>query len=173
MPASDPSAEVPPIDAKTFWMLMGARPVAVPVVAARDTQGPAGLLALSATHVSATPPTMLVAVGRSTGALNTIKASGAFSISYLPQGAEETADIFGGRRGLSGADRFAEGQWSTLSTGAPVFNDAVAVFDCRVDRIFENDGTDLIVGSIVAYRTDAERRPLLSFRGTYTGLRED
>lgn len=158
------------MDIKTFWTLMGARPVAVPVVAARDADGPAGLLALSATHVSAVPPTMLVAVGRSTSALKTIKASGAFSISYLPEGAQETADIFGGRKGLSGADRFAAGRWSTLTTGAPVFNVAVVVFDCRVDQVFAHHETELIVGRIVAHRTDAARRPLLSFRGAYAGL---
>ncbi|MGO4837061.1 flavin reductase family protein [Rhizobiaceae sp. 2RAB30] len=168
----EPDTDAPDIDVKTFWTLIGARPVAVPVVAARDTAGPAGLLALSATHVSASPPTMLVAVGRSTGALKTIRASGAFSINYLAEGAEETADIFGGRKGVSGADRFAQGQWSALSTGAPVLDAAVAAFDCRVDRIFEYHETELIVGRIVAYRTDTSRRPLLSFRGTYTGLAE-
>ncbi|MGO4836816.1 flavin reductase, partial [Rhizobiaceae sp. 2RAB30] len=92
------------------------------------------------------------------------------SISYLPEGAEETADIFGGRKGLSGAYRFAAGRWSTLTTGAPVFNDAVVVFDCRVDQVFEHHETELIVGRIVAHRTDTARRPLLSFRGAYAGL---
>lgn len=166
----NPSAETP-IDARTFWKLMGSRPVAVPIVAARDENGPAGLLALSATHVSAAPPTMLVAVGKTTSALATIRSSAAFSISYLPEGAEETADIFGGRRGLSGADRFVDGQWNSLSTGAPVFRDAVAVFDCTVDTIYENHETNLIVGRIIAFRTDATRRPLLSFGGVYTGLK--
>lgn len=164
--------DTPDLDIKTFWTLTGARPVPVPIVAARDADGPAGLLALSATHVSAAPPTMLVAVGRSTSALKTIRASGAFSISYLPEGAEETADIFGGRKGLSGADRFVDGQWSTLWTGAPIFNAAVLVFDCRVDQVFEHHETELIVGRIVAHRMDAARRPLLSFHGAYTGLRE-
>jgi flavin reductase (DIM6/NTAB) family NADH-FMN oxidoreductase RutF len=171
--AFEPDDATAAIDAKTFWRLLGSRPVAVPVVASRDVDGPAGLLALSATHVAAAPPTMLVSIGKSTSALKTIKASGFFSINYLPEEASETADIFGGKRGLSGAERFAAGLWDVLTTGSPVFGDAVAVFDCAVDRVFDYHDTELVIGRIVGYKIDDVRRPLLSQSGKYTGLRID
>lgn len=158
------------LSAGEFWKLIGARPVAVPVVAARGEGGPAGLLALSATHVSAEPPMMLVAVGASTSALPTIKAAGAFSINYLSEEAAETAEIFGGRRELRGADRFEAGKWSVLETGAPTFLAAYLVMDCVVEGVFDCRGTDLIVGRIVAHRTDDAGRPLLSYRGRYRGI---
>ena len=157
------------LDAKTFWRLMGARPVSVPVVAARGPDGPAGLLGLSATHVAASPPSMLVCVGQSTSALQTIKSSGAFAISYLPEGAEETAEIFGGRRGLSGADRFAEGEWVTMTTGAPILANAVLALDCRVSAVFVHEGTELVVGRIEDYAT-SERTPLTTLGGRYRGI---
>ena len=153
-----------------FWKLIGARPVSVPVVAARDEKGPAGLLALSATHVSATPPTMLVAVGSSTSALPTIRAAGSFSINYLPEDAIDVAGIFGGKTDLKGADRFEEGKWSVLETGAPVFRDACLVLDCVIDSTFECRGTELIVGRIVAYRIDDGKAPLVSYRGAFQGI---
>lgn len=156
-------------DVKTFWRLMGARPVSVPVVAARGSDGPAGLLALSATHVTAAPPSMLVCVGQSTSALQTIKSSGAFAISYLPEGAEETAEIFGGRRGLSGANRFADGEWITMTTGAPVFAKAVLALDCRVSAIFVHEGTELVIGRIEDHAT-GERTPLATLGGRYRGI---
>jgi flavin reductase (DIM6/NTAB) family NADH-FMN oxidoreductase RutF len=159
-----------PLDPGAFWKLLGARPVAVPIVAARDADGPAGLLALSATHVSASPPTMLVAIGNSTSALKTVRTSGAFAISYLPEGAGEIADIFGGRRGLSGAERFGTGQWTSLTTGSPVFTDAVLAFDCEVSRIFEHEMTQLVVGRIVDSVADSSRSPLLFAAGRYTAL---
>jgi flavin reductase (DIM6/NTAB) family NADH-FMN oxidoreductase RutF len=159
-----------PLDPGAFWKLLGVRPVAVPIVTARDADGPAGLLALSATHVSASPPTMLVAIGNSTSALKTVRTSGAFAISYLPEGAGEIADIFGGRRGLGGADRFGTGQWTSLTTGSPVFADAVLAFDCEVSRIFEHETTQLVVGRIVDCLADTNRRSLIFAAGRYAAF---
>ncbi|RUW32465.1 MULTISPECIES: flavin reductase family protein [unclassified Mesorhizobium] len=157
-------------DPAGFWKLLGIRPVAVPIVAARDADGPAGLLALSATHVSASPPAMLVAIGNSTSALKTVTTSKAFAISYLPEGAGEVADIFGGKRSLSGADRFGTARWTSLTTGSPVFADAVLAFDCEVAQVFEHEGTQLVVGRIVDSIADASRRPLIFAGGRYRVL---
>lgn len=155
------------IDQREFWSLMGSRPVSVPVVAAKGPDGPSGLLALSATHVSASPATMLVCVGHATSALKTIHHARSFAISYLPAGAEKVADIFGGRGGLTGSDRFVPDDWTTLETGAPVFSRAVAAFDCNVAAAFTHAGTDIILGEIVAYKVDEGAVPLISFRGSY------
>ena len=158
------------IDPKTFWRLMGSRPLGVPVVAARGPDGPAGFLALSVTHVSAQPPSMLVCVSRSTSALDAIRSSGAFAISYLPEGAEDVADIFGGRRGIAGADRFGQGQWKTGATGSPVFGAATATFECAVSATFSHDDTEIIVGRITAYSTDESVMPLVMFGGKFRKL---
>lgn len=44
------------IDAKTFWKAIGCRAIGVAIVTAKGADGPAGFLALSATHLSASPP---------------------------------------------------------------------------------------------------------------------
>jgi flavin reductase (DIM6/NTAB) family NADH-FMN oxidoreductase RutF len=113
---------------------------------------------------------MLVAIGKSTSALKTVRNSGAFAISYLPEGAGEIADIFGGRRGLSGAERFGTGQWTSLTTGSPVLADAVLALDCEVAQIFEHEATQLVVGRIVDSIADTSRRPLIFAAGRYTAL---
>ncbi|BCH29351.1 flavin reductase [Mesorhizobium sp. L-8-10] len=133
-----------------FWRMLARRPTAVPVVAACDARGPAGLLALSTTHIAASPPTMLVAVSNTTGALGTLLSAGTFAISYLPQGAQETAEIFGGRRQLSGADRFRPGDWTSLVTGAPVYRNAALALDCTIERTVEHEATTLLLGRIAA-----------------------
>ncbi|MEO3388714.1 flavin reductase family protein [Mesorhizobium sp. CAU 1741] len=158
------------IDPKTFWKAMGARPLGVPVVAARGSDGPAGLLALSVSHVTASPPSMLVSVGHSTGAHAAIKASGAFAISYLPEGAEDVAEIFGGRRGLSGAARFDASQWTSGATGSPIFAAGTAYFDCTISSIFTYEDTDIIVGRIESFAADAAAAPLVTFGGGYRRL---
>jgi len=53
------------IDAKTFWKAIGCRAIGVAIVTAKGADGPAGFLALSATHLSASPPMMMVSIGLS------------------------------------------------------------------------------------------------------------
>lgn len=160
----------PPGHAGDYWKLLAARPVSVPIVAARDANGPAGFLALSVSHVSANPPSMMVAVGKSTSALATIVNSGSFSINYLPEDAAETADIFGGRGGVDGAARFGEGEWTSLATGAPIFHRSPLAFDCSLESTFDFHETVIVVGVIKASAMDSDRPPLLSYRGRYTGM---
>ena len=47
---------------------------------ARGTAGPAGFLALSATHLTASPPTMMVSIGLTTSALAAVRALGSVGI---------------------------------------------------------------------------------------------
>ena len=57
------------IDAKTFWRTLGERAIGATIVTAQGADGPAGFLGLSATHVCADPPSMLVSIDRKTSAL--------------------------------------------------------------------------------------------------------
>lgn len=162
-PKFDPSLTNP----GNYWKMLSSRPVSVPVVAAEDGSGPAGFLALSVSHVSSTPPAMSVAVGKSTRALATIVRSGCFAISYLPEGATGIADIFGGRGTLDGADRFQGGDWQRLTTGAPVFNRAVLMIDCLLDKTFEYYDTVILIGLIQQHVVNSKQSTLMSYGGTY------
>ena len=155
----------PKVDVKTFWRTLSERVTGVTIVTARDELGPAGFLALSAAHVTADPPTMLVSVDKRTSALATILSSGHFAVNYLPAGADGVADAFSGKTGLSGANRFVEGQWDTLATGAPVFKEALGAFDCVVDDVIQRGDTSIVIGTAVATTVDSSRSPLIFFRG--------
>jgi flavin reductase (DIM6/NTAB) family NADH-FMN oxidoreductase RutF len=65
----------PTIDPRAFWRLIGNRAVGSTVVTARSDAGPAGFLGLSATHLCANPPLMLVSIDKRTTALQTILAA--------------------------------------------------------------------------------------------------
>ena len=70
------------IDAKTFWKAIGCRAIGVAIVTAKGADGPAGFLALSATHLSASPPMMMVSIGLITSALGAVRQSNHFAINY-------------------------------------------------------------------------------------------
>jgi flavin reductase (DIM6/NTAB) family NADH-FMN oxidoreductase RutF len=159
------------IDGKSFWTALGQRATGMTVVTADSDDGPTGFLGLSAAHVTASPATMLVSVDHKTSALAGIVSRRHFAVNFLPANAVKVADAFGGRGGLSGAARFAAGEWCVLSTGAPVFRDALGVFDCAVEEILERGHVSIIIGRVVAVASRTDGDPLIYFRGrTHTGL---
>ncbi len=155
------------IDIGKFWNAVGARAVAATIVTARGSAGPAGFLGLSATHVCATPPTMLVSIDANTSALGAIRDSRHFAINYLPQGSEDVVDLFSGKSDVKGPARFEAGRWGYLATGAPVFNGAVGVMDCTLEETMKRHGTIIALGRVVAISGDTEADPLVYFRGGY------
>ena len=154
------------IDAKTFWKAIGCRAIGVAIVTARGTEGPAGFLALSATHLTASPPMMMVSIGLTTSALAAVRQGNHFAINYVPKGSDALVKEFGGGGSLKGADRFLPGAWSTLKSGAPTLVDAVGVIDCALDELIERHGTVIALGKVIAYSAGT-REPMISFRGGY------
>src|SRR5713226_10434169 len=120
------------IDPRAFWRAIGNRATGSTVVTARSDEGPGGFLGLSATHICADPPLILVSIDKRTSALQTILAARHFALNFLPREAVEIADMFGGKGPQKGAERFATGRWGILRTGAPVLLDAVGAIDCRL-----------------------------------------
>jgi flavin reductase (DIM6/NTAB) family NADH-FMN oxidoreductase RutF len=155
------------IDVRTFWGAIGRRPIGSTLVTARSAEGPAGLLGLSATHLSADPPVMMVSVDKRTSALSTILAARHFAINYLPRDAKALADSFGGKGPAKGADRFAAEQWTTLTSGAPVLQAAIGAIDCLLEETIERHGVAIILGRVVDVYEGPQAEPLIHFRGAY------
>jgi flavin reductase (DIM6/NTAB) family NADH-FMN oxidoreductase RutF len=155
------------IDVKAFWRAIGQRATGSTIVTARSAEGPAGFLGLSATHVCADPPTMLVSIDMRTSALATILAARHFAINYLPRDAAALADSFGGKGTQKGADRFEAGRWGKLTTGAPVLLDAIGAIDCTLEETIERHGVCIALGRVVDVLDGTRSDPLIHFRGGY------
>ena len=110
-----PSPKV--IDARTFWRTLGERAIGATIVTAQGADGPAGFLGLSATHVCADPPSMLVSIDRKTSALAAVLHGHHFAINYLGRDARAIADMFAGKTAAKGSARFEPGRWGTLTRG--------------------------------------------------------
>jgi flavin reductase (DIM6/NTAB) family NADH-FMN oxidoreductase RutF len=113
---------------------------------------------------------MLVSIDRKTSALAGVLSRRHFAINFLPAGREAVADAFAGKSGLSGAERFRDGDWEVLSTGAPVYRAALGVFDCVVEDIIERGTISIVIGRVVAVRARGEGNPLIFFRGKMRAL---
>ncbi|MFT5449159.1 MAG: flavin reductase (DIM6/NTAB) family NADH-FMN oxidoreductase RutF [Gammaproteobacteria bacterium] len=167
---SGDSSSTSPVDVKTFWQTLGERAIGMTVVTASDENGPAGFLGLSATHVTASPPTMLVSIDRKTSALSAVISSGHFAVNFLDAGANDVADAFSGKAGLSGSERFRDGEWTTMVSGAPIHVHALGAFECRVEKIIDHGEIAIVIGAVVGAHTVGKGQPLIFFRGkTMTG----
>jgi flavin reductase (DIM6/NTAB) family NADH-FMN oxidoreductase RutF len=155
------------IDAKAFWQAVGSRAIGATVVTAQGADGPAGFLGLSATHVCADPPTMLVSIDTRTAALAAVLHARHFAINFLGKEAQAVADMFGGKTAVEGSDRFEAGRWGTLTTGAPVFNDAIGVIDCTLEKTIDHFATTIAIGRVVDHLVRGTGDPLIFFRGRY------
>jgi flavin reductase (DIM6/NTAB) family NADH-FMN oxidoreductase RutF len=157
------------IDAKTFWSAVGQRAMGVSVVTALGADGPAGFLGLSTAHVCADPPMMLVSIDKKTSALQTVLASRHYAINYLASGQQAIADAFGGKTVLKGAERFKDAAWGTLSSGAPVLQDAAGAIDCVLEEAIERFGVVIALGRVVDFSAST-REPLVFLRGKYVAV---
>lgn len=158
--------ETTPINgAGGFWRAIGMRAVGTSIVAASGRDGPRGFLALSPTHLCADPPMMMVSVDNKTTALATIRESRKLSINYLSTSQAQLVPVFGGKTDLAGADRFADIDWSPLTSGAPGLKGAICVLDCSVEEMIERHGTTIVIARIDGAYADPAGTPLISFKG--------
>jgi flavin reductase (DIM6/NTAB) family NADH-FMN oxidoreductase RutF len=170
MSGQTPQAAKKTIDVKTFWRAIGQRAIGSTIVTARSVEGPAGFLGLSAAHVCAEPPLMLVSIDKRTSALATVLAARHFAINFLPRDATAIAELFSGKSPRKGADRFETGQWGVLTTGAPVLLNAIGAIDCTLEETIERSGVCIVIGRAVDVLEGTANDPLVHFRGGYLPL---
>ncbi|MET0437024.1 MAG: flavin reductase family protein [Devosia sp.] len=153
------------IDVRTFWQAVGLRAVGTAIVTAEADDGPRGFLALSATHLCADPPMLMVSVDKKTSAFQTMVDGGHFAINYLSTDQADLAGPFGGKGDLKGADRFQLGSWTKLATGAPILEGAAGAIDCEIEEIIERFGTAIVIGRVKDFASTPNVSPLVSYKG--------
>lgn len=129
-----------------------------------------GFVATSVTSLSAEPPSLLVAVNRSSSAWPAIGRFRHFGASVLAQRHLPLAQQLSGRTGAQGEHRFTGAAWHTGETGAPLLSDAVAAIDCDVEDIIERHSHGIIIGRVRAVTPIREEAPLIYLRGGYASL---
>jgi flavin reductase len=141
-------------------------------VNAVTTDGPAGLGGFTASAVCSVtddPPTLIVCVNLASRQNEIIRANRTLCVNTLAVDQTEIAALFSTKE-LPIAERFAVGRWSTLATGSPVLEGAIASFDCKVVERLERGTHSVIFCEVQAVRVRTDGEPLLYLDRQYRGI---
>jgi flavin reductase len=104
------------------------------------TDGPAGLRGFTASAVCSVtddPPTLLLCLNRTSDSNAALKENGVLCVNTLSPAQAHLSPIFAGMTEHDLPARFAMATWTKLVTGAPVLEQAVVSFDCRIVQVTE------------------------------------
>lgn len=162
-----PGEPLDPALIEAFRDAMGHLASAVTIITAGTGAQARGLTATAVCSVALAPPTLLVCVNRNGEAHRAIVEAGSFCVNILAEHNRHIADRFAGRHGHLGAEKFTEGDWTTLATGAPVLADALMAVDCVLAEQVEAHSHTVFFGEVRAVHAGAPAAPLLHFDRAY------
>lgn len=166
-PPSLPSEMAQRVDRAGFLECMRRVPGAVALIASADGVDRTGMAATAWNSLCADPPMLLACVNQNASAHALIHRARAFSVNVVPLEAQEAVAIFSAQRGLNGRDRFLDGDWSTGKAGQPLFNTAIAAFECELvaDHIY---GThSIFIGRVRNMRRNKDAEALIYHNGAF------
>src|ERR1044071_6694463 len=140
------------VEAAVFRDAMSRLGAAVPVITTAGPGGKTGATATAVCSVSDSPPTLLMCLNRRSQTNPVVLENGVFCVNTLGHEGAEIADVFSGRTGVQGTDRFATGEWIVLSTGSPVLASAVIAFDCRIVEVRAVASHNVFFGAVETVR---------------------
>jgi 3,4-dihydroxy-2-butanone 4-phosphate synthase len=152
--------------------VMGHFATGVTVVTARAADGsPIGTTANAISSVSLRPPLVLACLAESSLTLAGIRAEGRFAINVLSEHQRDHSARFAAK----GAEaRAHEVGFGDHALGVPVLPESLATIVCEVEAIHAAGDHEIVVGRARSLdRAELSTRPLLFYRGSYSGLQDD
>ncbi len=146
-------------------------PAGVTIVTIRQGDEVHGLTVSAFASVSAEPPLIVTVIDHRHKAYEMLEQDGtAFAVNILRQDQTALSDRFAW---LKEGDRFAEGNWKTAVTGAPILADALAWLDCRIHARYPAGTHSIYVGMVMASGVpQPDDPPLVYWNRTYRRLDE-
>lgn len=159
--------------AERFVDAMSSLAAAVTVLAVTSPRwGRTGMTATAVTSLSAEPPMLVACLNRTTSLAKALPTTGWFSVNVLAADQEEVAEVFAGRTGASGEQRFATGAWRVHHHGVPVLDGALATFVCHVGNSMQQSTHTVVIGSVhdVILHPGEAPAPLMYHRRRFVAL---
>jgi flavin reductase len=141
---------------------------AVNVITTDGPAGPGGFTASAVCSVTDDPPTLLVCLHLLSRQNEIMRTNGVLCVNALAADQAPLSALFA-TQGLSMDERFAPADWTTLKTGAPVLEGAVAAFDCRIVERLERGTHAVLFCEVQAVRI-GDSEPLVYFGRSYRAM---
>lgn len=152
-----------------FRQLLGRFVTGVTVITARDAEGkPVGMTASSLASVSLSPPLISVCIDLSASAHDTLVEAENFVVNVLAEDQEELSRRFAQPQSTQDFDGIG---WLDGDMGAPRLHGAVAHIECAREATWPGGDHTILLGRVISGAV-GEGRPLVYYRGGYTGLGE-
>jgi len=142
------------VESKEFTQALSLAASGVNIVTTDGPGGKAGLTVSSMCSVCATPPVVLACVASENEFCAAAASNGTLVINLLTSAQEDIAMVFAGQTDQPKMDRFLTGNWSTLSTGSPVLQNALVSLDCEIAAVHEHGTHRLYISRVVALQSN-------------------
>lgn len=150
-------------DAATLRQVMGHFCTGVAVITAHDGDRPLGFTCQSVVSLSLEPPFVSFCPTKTSRSWPQLREARHLCINVLAHDQKDVCRTFA----TSGADKFADVEWTTAPNGAPALGGTLARIDATVE--VEHDAGDhtIVIARITDLTADVDRQPLLFFKGGY------
>ncbi|MBX2886647.1 MAG: flavin reductase family protein [Granulosicoccus sp.] len=150
----------PSVAPAEFTQALACAANSVNLVTTDGPGGKAGLTVSSMCSVCAEPPVVLVCINQDNEFCTAIKSNQVFAVNLLSTEQTDLALVFAGHAENPDQDRFLNGSWNTMITGAPSLNSALVTLDCELTAAFPQ-GTHMIYTGRVVAVCNTDQSPLV------------
>nr|WP_245865411.1 3-hydroxy-9,10-secoandrosta-1,3,5(10)-triene-9,17-dione monooxygenase reductase subunit [Rhodococcus kyotonensis] len=157
------------LDPRVFRTVLGQFCTGITVVTTTVDGGPVGFACQSFAALSLDPPLVLFCPAKGSRSWAAIEKTGFFAVNVLGEEQQRACARFGSRE----ADKFAGIDWRPSDLGSPVLAGALAHVDCTVEKVHDGGDHVVVIGRVHSLGEITGERPLLFYRGQYTGIEPD
>jgi 3-hydroxy-9,10-secoandrosta-1,3,5(10)-triene-9,17-dione monooxygenase reductase component len=160
-----------PIDARTFRHVLGQFCTGITIITTVHDDVPVGFACQSFAALSLDPPLVLFCPTKVSRSWQAIEASGKFCVNVLHENQKDVSARFGSKE----PDKFAGIDWSPSPLGSPLIAGTLAHIDCAVASVHDGGDHFVVFGAVhsLSEVPKEKPRPLLFYRGEYTGIEPD
>ena len=164
--------ESEPLTDQSLRKLRGLFASGVTVVTTAQDGRLRGITVSAFSSLSLDPPLVLLCIVNEASTCDMITESGVFAVNILSDDQEFLAERFAARAPIVN-ERFEGVPYQTAVTGAPILEESIAWYDCRVEAKYDGGDHTIFVGRVAALGFGAaSRQPLLYFANRYAALKD-
>jgi 3-hydroxy-9,10-secoandrosta-1,3,5(10)-triene-9,17-dione monooxygenase reductase component len=159
------------IDSRTFRQVLGQFCTGITIITTVHDDVPIGFACQSFAALSLEPPLVLFCPTKVSRSWRVIEASGRFCVNVLTEKQKDVSTRFGSKH----ADKFTGIDWHPSKLGSPIIKGSLAHIDCTVASVHDGGDHFVVFGAVnsLSEVPKVKPRPLLFYRGEYTGIEPD